>query len=63
VGVAAAVVVVLLVEAALAEAEELPAAEVELASADPPSVVVRRFPLAEACVSVIRAPGNSVLRG
>jgi hypothetical protein len=41
---------------------ELAAAEVESASADPDSVVVRVTTIAEACVSLIRAPGSSVPR-
>ena len=45
-----------------AEALEQAAAEVESASADPDSVVVRVTTIAEACVSLIRAPGSSVHR-
>ena len=41
---------------------ELAAAEVESASADPDSVVGRVTTTAEACVSLMRAPGSSVLR-
>ena len=41
---------------------ELAAAEVESASADPDSVVSRVTTTAEACVSLMRAPGSSVLR-
>jgi hypothetical protein len=41
---------------------ELGAAEVESASADPDSVVVRVTTTAEACVLLIRAPGSCVLQ-
>ena len=41
---------------------ESAAAEVESASADPDSVVGRVTTTAEACVSLIRAPGSSVPR-
>jgi hypothetical protein len=57
------VVVVLVVVVVVDTPEaELLAAEVESASADPGSVVVRVITIAEACVSLMRAPGSCVLR-
>jgi hypothetical protein len=64
------VVVGLVVEAGVDTSEagvdtseaDLVAAEAERASADPDSVVARVTSIAEACVSLIRAPARCVLR-
>ena len=57
------VVLVLVVAVAdAAEAGDLAAAEAEWASDDPASVVARVTIIAEACASLIRAPGSFVLR-
>lgn len=56
------VVVVVLVAVADTPEAERPAVEVELASADPASVVVRGSIIAEACASLMGAPDSFVPR-